>query len=261
MNQKNEITNTAGFVADSEMEIDLIDLGFYIFERLHTVILCFLAGAVVLNLYAYCMIAPTYESMAGMYVVSSSTDSVVDLTDLNLGSSLTSDYEELILSYTVLNQVIENQKLDMSVAALRSMISLENPADTRILNITVTSTDAKQAKDIANEVVEVSVKYLPETMNTLEPSIYEEARVADHKAGPSYMKYTMMGAIIGAGLYLAYLVFSYLMDDTIKDAEDLEKIFGLVPLTVIPENEQFHLHDNELEQKKHKGFLGRGRKS
>jgi hypothetical protein len=51
------------------------------------------------------------------------------------------------------------------------------------------------------------------------------------------------------------------MDDTIKDAEDLEKIFGLVPLTVIPENEQFHLHDNELEQKKHKGFLGRGRKS
>jgi capsular polysaccharide biosynthesis protein len=260
MNQ-NELMSTARVVEDDEMEIDLIDLGYYILEHLHNVILCFLAGALLFNLYAYCMIPPTYESTAELYVVSSSTDSVVDLTDLNIGTSLTSDYEVLILGHTVLDRVIKNQNLDMDTEALKQMISLNNPTDSRVLQITVTSTSAKQARDIANEIAKVSVKYLPETMNTLAPNISNEARLADHKSGPSYTKYTMIGAIIGAGLYLAYLVFGYLMDDTVHDAEDLEKYFGLVPLTTIPENEQFRQEDgaSQDEMKKRKGLFRKGK--
>jgi hypothetical protein len=71
----------------------------------------------------------------------------------------------------------------------------------------------------------------------------------------------MIGAIIGAGLYLAYLVFGYLMDDTVHDAEDLEKYFGLVPLTTIPENEQFRQEDgaSQDEMKKRKGLFRKGK--
>lgn len=57
-------------------------------------------------------IAPTYTSVAKMYIVSASDDSVVDLTDLNIGKALTLDYEDLMLSYPVLDQVIEQLDLD-----------------------------------------------------------------------------------------------------------------------------------------------------
>ena len=53
-----------------------------------------------------------------MYVVSASNDSVVDLTDLNIGTSLTSDYEQLMLSYPVLDQVISDLGLDMETEDL-----------------------------------------------------------------------------------------------------------------------------------------------
>jgi len=47
----------------------------------------------------------------------------------------------LMLSYPVLEQVINKLNLDMDSDTLAKMITLENPTDTRILNINVVSTE------------------------------------------------------------------------------------------------------------------------
>ena len=220
---------------NEDAEIDLVDLMFQLLDKLHYLIFFFLLGALVFNAYAYFRIAPTYQSTAKMYIVSASDDSVVDLTDLNIGTSLTADYEELMLSYPVLDQVIEKMGLDMSFEQLAKMITINNPADTRILSVTATSTDPELARDIANTMVEVSVTYLPRTMGTEEPNIAQEARTAIRKSGPSYTKYTLMGGILGTLACCAYFIIRYLMDDTLRNAEDVEKYFGVVPLTTIPD--------------------------
>ena len=95
------------------------------------------------------------------------------------------------------------------------MIVLENPADTRVLKITVTSTDPEQAKDIANTLAEIAVEYLPDTMSTNAPNIAQVARIPDQKAGPSYLKYTLIGALAGAFIYCLILIIRYLLDDTV----------------------------------------------
>ena len=132
---------------------------------------------------------------------------------------------------------------------LAKMITLENPQDTRILNINVVSTDPKQARDIANTLMDVSVDYLPKTMSTNAPNVAQKAKVADRKDGPSYTKYTMIGALAGAFLYCLYIVVKYLMDDTIHTADDMEKYFDIVPLAVIPDIEGL---SSEKQQKKAK---------
>ena len=236
-----------------EDEIDLLALGYALLDRLHYIILCALAGAVLLNAMAFFTIEPTYQSTAKLYVVSASNDSVVDLTDLNIGTSLTSDYEQLILSDPVLEQVIEELKLDMEPGNLAGMITLENPTDTRILNITVTSTAPEMARNIANKVAEVSVDYLPKTMNTNPPNIAQEAKIPDAKAAPSYKKYTLMGALLGACLCAAYWIIMFLLDDSIHSAEDMEKYFGMVPLTTIPKSDVFENDQEEIGKRK-KGF-------
>ncbi|MFR5028118.1 MAG: YveK family protein [Coprococcus sp.] len=135
--------NTYKNTEDDENEIDLLDMGMALLEKLPYIILCFLIGAVLFNAFAYFLIKPTYQSTAKLYVVSASDDSIVNLQDLNIGSSLTKDYEDLILSYPVLDQVIEKLGLDMDSEGLAKMITLENPSDTRVLKITVTSTDKR----------------------------------------------------------------------------------------------------------------------
>lgn len=223
---------------EDEAEIDLIDLAWALLDKLHYIVLCFLIGAVLMNAYSYFLVRPTYQSTAKMYIVSASKNSVVDLDALNIGTSLTSDYEQLMLSYPVLEQVINKLNLDMDSDELAKMITLENPQDTRILNINVISTDPKQARDIANTLMDVSVDYLPKTMSMNAPNVAQKAKIADKKAGPSYTKYTIIGALAGTFLYCMYIVVKYLMDDTIHTAEDMEKYFDIVPLAVIPDVEE-----------------------
>ncbi|RGD63588.1 capsular polysaccharide biosynthesis protein [Lachnospiraceae bacterium OF09-6] len=240
---------------NDEMEIDLLDLAYMLLDKWHYLLVCLLIGAVLLNAYAFFFIDPTYESTSKLYVVSASDDSVVNLSDLNLGTSLTADYEELMLSYPVLNRVIDKLNLDMTSDQLKKFYSLNNPSDTRILQITATTTDPQFSMDLAETMAEEAASYLPETMSTLAPNIAQHAKLADHKAGPSYMKYTMIGAILGLILMAGVLIVQYLMDDTIHTAEDMEKYFGLVPLTTIPESAQVI----DVEEEEHTGKRGRKR--
>lgn len=251
---KEDVRSSFADRTEQEAEIDLIDLAWALLDKIHYIVLCFLIGAVIMNAYSYFLIRPTYKSTAKMYVVSASKNSVVDLDALNIGTSLTADYEQLMLSYPVLEQVINKLNLDMDSDTLAKMITLENPTDTRILNINVVSTDPKSARDIANTLMDVSVDYLPKTMSTNAPNVAQKAKLADHKDGPSYTKYTMIGALAGAFLYCMYLVVKYLMDDTIHTADDMEKYFDIVPLAVIPDVEELASEKQQKKGKLEKGF-------
>lgn len=251
---KEDVRSSFADRTEEETEIDLIDLAWALLDRIHYIVLCFLIGAVIMNAYFYFLVRPTYKSTAKMYVVSASKNSVVDLDALNIGTSLTADYEQLMLSYPVLEQVINKLNLDMDSDTLAKMITLENPADTRILNINVVSTDPKNARDIANTLMDVSIDYLPKTMSTNAPNVAQKAKLADHKDGPSYTKYTIIGALAGAFLYCMYLVVKYLMDDTIHTADDMEKYFDIVPLAVIPDVEELAPEKQQKKGKLEKGF-------
>ena len=251
---KEDVRSSFADRTEQEAEIDLIDLAWALLDKIHYIVLCFLIGAVIMNAYSYFLVRPTYKSTAKMYVVSASKNSVVDLDALNIGTSLTADYEQLMLSYPVLEQVINKLNLDMDSDTLAKMITLENLTDTRILNINVVSTDPKSARDIANTLMDVSVDYLPKTMSTNAPNVAQKAKLADHKDGPSYKKYTMIGALAGAFLYCMYLVVKYLMDDTIHTADDMEKYFDIVPLAVIPDVSELASEKQQKKGKLEKGF-------
>ncbi len=239
---------------NEEMEIDLLDLFYVLLGKWHYILICLLAGGILLGAYSYFMIDPTYQSTSKLYVVSSSEDSVVNLTDLNLGTSLTKDYQELILSYPLLNQVIDRLELEISYQQLANMITLTNPSNTRILEILVTTTNPELSRDIANTVAELSSEYLPETMGTIAPNIAQVAQLPQHKSGPSNVKYAVIGAMLGAIIFCGIIVVQYLLDDTIRSAEDLEKHFGIVPLTSIPDSDIFEEYEDENVKQKAKGW-------
>ena len=98
--------------ADEDLGIDLYDL-FYLFrQKLPGILVSMVLGGMLVGMFTFFFIAPKYEATSKLYIVSSSSDSVVNLTDLQIGTSLTADYEELVLSRPVLESVIENLGLD-----------------------------------------------------------------------------------------------------------------------------------------------------
>jgi capsular polysaccharide biosynthesis protein len=135
------------------------------------------------------------------------------------------------------------------------MISIENISNTRIIVATVTSTDPQEAKDVANALADETVKVLPDVMQTAVPSIAEQALLPARPSSPSYSRNIMVGALLGLVLVAGIFTIFYLLDDTMKSAEDVEKALGIMPLTVIPEGDIASISDKkemELEKERRK---------
>ncbi len=235
-----------------EVEIDLLELLAYFRGFLIWIIAGFLAGAIIAGSITHFAITPKYTATSKMYMVSSSSQSVVDLTDLNIGQSISKDYVELLKTRPIIEGVIEEQNLEYSYNQLLNMLSLSVISDTRIISIKVTSTDPKEAMNIANALAEKGVKELPKVMETPEPHIAEYAIVPVTKSSPSLSKNTVIGALIGLLIVLGFLTVRFLMDDTFKSAEDVEREFGVMPLTVIPEGKIEGLDPGEDSPKRKK---------
>lgn len=243
---------------DEDLGIDLYDL-FYLFrQKLPGILISLVLGGLIVGLITFFFIAPKYEATAKLYIVSSSSDSVVNLTDLQIGTSLTADYEELVLSRPMLESVINNLNLDVEdVEELEKMITISNPNNTRILKISALSTDPKEAMDIANELARLAVDWLPEMMRSNTPSVPEEAVLPEEKASPSYILNTLIGAVAFMAVYYGISVLRYVHDDTIRTAEDLERYFDIAPLTSIPEEKGVTDLADEHASKKRKKKGGR----
>lgn len=223
-------------VQDDEYdEIDLAELFYLLWGHAVQIIICLLLGAAIAFGVTYYFITPMYQATSSIYVVSASNDSVVNLSDLQIGSQLTADYQELMLSRPLLQDVITNLGLDIDYQTLSEQVTISNANDTRILKVSVLDSDPQRAADIANELVKQACIYLPKIMETETPNLVEDAVVPSKKHSPSYTKNTLIGAAIGMLLCCGVLVLRFLLDDTIKTPDDVEKYFGVQPLAVIPE--------------------------
>jgi hypothetical protein len=95
--------------------------------------------------------------------ISDQTTSIVR-ADYN-SSQYYKDYEEVVTSRPVLDTVIRDLNLDTSYSALVKKLSVSNPTNTRFLRITVTDKDVNLAKAIADEVADVSARFISEKMD------------------------------------------------------------------------------------------------
>ena len=104
--------------------------------------------------------------------------------------------------------------------------------------------------NIANAIAEKGVKELPKLMETPAPHIAEYAIVPVNKSSPSLTKNTMIGALLALLILLAIFTVQFLLDDTFKTADDIQREFGVMPLTVIPEGKIEGLESTEEKSKR-----------
>lgn len=246
MDQKTELVQMKE--KDEEVEIDLLDLLSFYWARKWLIIVAFLTGAIIVGLVTFYLITPRYTATSKLYMVSASSDSIVDLTDLNIGTSLSTDYEQLLQVRPIFEEVIEKEKLPYTYEQLLGMVTISTITDTRILTISVESTKPDEAMRIANRLANLATTELPRLMDTSKPNVAEEAIFPEEKSSPSLSKNVVIGALVGMVLVLVVLTFFYMTDDTMKSAEDVEKEFGIMPLTVIPEGDVASISDEKEKE-------------
>lgn len=225
-------------VQNDEVEIDIGHILSILWEK----ILVIIATGIIVGLAGFLvskfLISPKYESETKLYVLNRANDSATTLSDVQLSTQLTKDYQILVTSAPVMNQVIKELGLNMKASELASTISVDTPSDTRVLQITVTSDDPKRAKDIADKVAQVSSKKICDIMKIEQVNVIEEGSLSEEPAVDTVQKWTLIGLALGIVLSCAVIIIRSMLDDTVKTTEDVEKYFDLSTLAVIPISEE-----------------------
>ena len=231
-------------VRNDEVEIDLKELFSVLWKKAWLILLVGIALAAGAGYYTKNYITPQYQSSSTVERCVNSS-SLVSLSDLQLGSQLTSDYIVLIESRPVVEEVISNLEMNISYEEMLAKISITNQTDTRIITITATDSDPAQAKVIVDEFANVARKRMAEIMGTDEPTIVEEGHINENPVSPSTIKNCILAGMIGIFLVCAVLIVLHLMNDTIKTPDDIQKYLAIPTLGIIP-------IDGRRKKRKHK---------
>lgn len=221
------------YVYEDEMEIDLKELFFVLLNKWHVIILsAFLCALIGLSA-AMFLIPEKFQSKTSIYIYNQQTENMT-YNDLQTGSTLTKDYEVLVKSRTVLESAIEKLDLGLTYGQINGMVSVSVPASTRIVEITAETTDPYLSRDIADTVREIASKNIAEVMGVDAVNVVETANLPEQKSSPSVSKFTLLGGMLGGVLACGIVVLTFLLNDTIRTQDDVEKYLGLSTLGIIP---------------------------
>jgi len=175
--------------------IDLIGLMFHILEKFWIVLL---AAVLAAGLFGYraSKSVPIYTATSKLYIVSSNSTSI-NIADLQLGTVLTLDYQEVFKTWEVHEMVRQELDLPYTYDQMQSFITVTNPEDTRILYITARFPDGQTAADIANAYANAAKKFIINTMRGEEPSDFSVALVPS--SGYTVSKSSSIMKYIGDG--------------------------------------------------------------
>jgi len=233
---------------NDEIEIDIRQIAIVL---LHNIVIIIMAGVIIgllALLTSKLLLKPIYESSTSLYILNRQSQTATTINDLQSSTQLTKDYTILITSRTVTERVISELNLDMTSDQLAKTITVNTPTDTRILEITVANHDQYKAKEIADKVAQIASDSISKIMQIEDISVVDQANVPTLPVSPNVKRNTLIGVILGILLASAIVIIRFLMNDTVRSSEDIERYFGISTLALIPLSEE--LYDGEKMKKK-----------
>ena len=219
---------------NASIEIDVLYLLRKLWSRKFFIIFIALVVGTIALLGSVFLIKPKYTSTTRIYVVSSTADSITN-QDLQAGSYLVKDYQEVITSNEVLSSVIDKEKLSLTPNELSSMISVTIPTDTRVISISVEDDNAQEATTIANTIREVAAEKIKAVTKVDDVTTLEAAEVPKEPSSPNIKRNTLIGVIAGGVLAVISIIILEVLDDRVRRPEDIEDVLGLPLLGIVPD--------------------------
>lgn len=138
-------------------------------------------------------------------------------------------YNEIIKSPFILDKVIDEAGVDLTVGQLNNMITVSSANESQVMNITVEDDNAEEVAMIANTIATVFQDEVPDLMSVDNVSILSPATftVDQLPVSPNAMLNIAIAFVVGlmAAVGLAFLL-EYL-DTTIKTEKDIEDTLGM----------------------------------
>ena len=218
-------------------EINLKDLFNYYVKRIPIIIIVTTIALIIGLIYSTKIQVPMYHGTTTIILVQKQSDkdtSYAYQNELNINEKLVATYSQIIKSRRVLEQVINNLKLEITPKELAEDINVTAVTDTSIIKVSVSNKDNKKAVMIANGVADVFKKEISDIYNLENVSIVDNAVIEEKPYNVSILKELLIAGLAGIVLSCGVLFVIYYFDNTIKTKTDIEELIGLPVLAEVP---------------------------
>jgi capsular polysaccharide biosynthesis protein len=202
-------------------------------------VLVSLIGAILAACFTNFFIEPQYTATVKLYAYNSSdnrlgSDNSITSGDYDASASLVGTYLEVVKSNTFLEKVAEKFDNKISATQIKSMISCAQIDETLAFQISVKSTNAEMAAEIANAIADTCPDEIVRIIKVGGVSIIDRATVPTSPTSPNVKKNVLIGFVAAFALSFAFFFIRELFDTSIKDEKDLEREFDIPILGSIP---------------------------
>ncbi len=181
---------------------------------------------------------PRYSSTATMYILRQRGDEASSgeaASDFSVALAVVKDCNYLLKSEKVVSQVISSLKLDEEYKDLSECISTHNPTSTRILEVTVEADTPAEAKRIVDELCIVGAESINSAMGFEQVGLFQNGTLEKMPCNRTSLTFYLFLGVIAAVVTYGIFLLIFLLDDKIRNDEDVERYLGLTVLGDIPD--------------------------
>lgn len=217
-----------------EKAIDLNKLIKILKKNLKILITLPLITLVIGVLLSVLVFKPEYEASTQILVNQKEHDGDMMAQQVQSNLQLVKTYSDIIKSPRILDEVSKQLKGKHSAKELSSMLTVDNQAESQIMNINVRSGNEKDAQNVANKITKVFSEEARQIMNIDNVSILSKAEQAK-KVSPKPVQNAIVAFLLGIIISLVIIFLKETLDKRIKTEEDVEEILNLPVLGSIPD--------------------------
>ena len=175
---------------------------------------------------------PLYEARSEVFVSTESSSTVTDLQQGNTFSlARVTTYVNLTTTPLVLDPVITSLGLDPSSSTLSTQVTATNPANTTLIQISVTDANPQLAGDLANAVA-ASLTQTVESIETpsgaatspIKLTMVRDATPPSMPVSPNIPLNMALGALAGLVIGIAVGMFRNILDTRVRTPRDVQKV-------------------------------------
>ncbi|MEA3573942.1 YveK family protein [Peribacillus frigoritolerans] len=212
-----------------EETISIQDIFKTLKKRWKLIMLLTLIAGLISGTISYFLLTPVYESSTQILVNQKKSENQLDSNQIQSNIDMINTYSVIIKSPAILEKVIDELDLKLSVEQLSGKITINSQENSQVFSLMVQDRNPMQAVEIANTVSSTFQKEIKDIMNIDNVSILAKAEIKENPSPvkPNPLINIAIAVIVGmmAGIGLAFLL-EY-MDNTIRDERDIETLLDL----------------------------------
>lgn len=217
------------------MEISLGKLMHIIRRKVWLIAIIAIACGVLAFSYTQMFVKPSYTSSAKMVVVKSE-DRQSTVSDAAIAQRLVNSYVAVLDDIDFYDKVAAKANLGYTGKQISGMFSFSVVGETEVFEIVVTANNPQETKIIADAASSVALSNA-QYKNALDLVTLKQTSPPREgvKVGPSVVRNTLLGCILGAAVIIFIAFLQEVLDVRIKSEEDLLEHYDLPLLGTIPD--------------------------